>query len=156
MKIVKIVLNSLIKSIFFYFDLALKLLFWSSISPWAVFGSKWWSRRRERSHAFSLLKGQTALHSLIANVWNDGCSDQIPQRNGLPHSPLFCSRVAWWTKTFPEIASWMGIFSKALLSGSEWYCPVPSSNLKDSTWKANEPLRVHQISFIRISLYVQI
>ena len=49
--------------------------------------------------SLSLLKRQTALHSLIANVWNDGCSDQIPQRNGLPHSPLFCSRVAWWTKT---------------------------------------------------------
>ena len=31
--------------------------------------------------------------------------------------------------------------------------PVPSSNLKDSTWKANEPLRVHQIPYVYHYIY---
>lgn len=98
MKMVKIVLNSLIKSIFFYLDLALKLLFWSSISPWAIIWLKVVEPETWTLTRLLAPQGQTALHSLIANVWNDGCSDQIPQRNGLPHSPLFCSRVAWSNK----------------------------------------------------------
>lgn len=150
-------LNSLIKSIFFYFDLALKLLFWSSISPWATFGSKWWSRSRERSRV--LLAPQTPnCTAQFDSPTFETMAVQIkfPSAMGFRILLCFAQGLRGPTKT-RDCPSWMGIFSRALLSGSEWKGPVPSSNLKDSTWKANEPLRVHQISsYVYHNIYIYI